>query len=109
MKVIDSDIRFRMSNALKCYHSLLTIVLFSKGIEISNVKLHSYLEVGACDDRMIALINLGLSREAAKEIDESLPSGTIIYSAKDLIRLSSDYLSGIHNVTKREIDNLFSN
>ncbi|MCX0340171.1 DEAD/DEAH box helicase [Acinetobacter radioresistens] len=104
IKVINNDIRFRLSNALSCYHLLLTNQLQLKGINKTSVKIHTYLEIGACDDRMMSLINMGLSREAAKEIDEELPNEIVINNIYDLVRLiDSGNLDRIHNITKKEV------
>ncbi|MGL6311290.1 DEAD/DEAH box helicase [Aeromonas veronii] len=104
IKVINNDIIFRLSNALRCYQILLTMVLSNKGIELSSVKLHSFIEVGACDDRIISLINFGLSREAAIEIDDVLPKGLELHSANSLLELyHAGRLSTIHPITKKEL------
>jgi replicative superfamily II helicase len=109
IKVINNDIRFRLSNALRCYQVLLNNVLVKRGIDISNVKLHAFIEVGACDDRMISLINMGLSREAAKEIDDKLSGGEKINSAHDLLTLNHEgKLSNIHSITRKELLELLS-
>jgi len=110
IKVINNDIRFRFSNALRCYHTLLNNVIASRGLELPNIKIHSYIEVGACDDRMINLINLGLSREAEKEIDDYLSNEDRITNSVELFEI---YKSGrlsdrIHAITAKEIENLFS-
>ncbi|MAF68668.1 MAG: RNA helicase [Micavibrio sp.] len=109
MEVINNDIRFRLSNALKCYQTLLNSVLSSKKLDVSNVKLHSYIEVGACDDRMINLINLGLSREAAKEIHEKLVHSENITTSSNLLQLyNSGKLENIHPITKKEVIELLT-
>ncbi|MBX9676307.1 MAG: DEAD/DEAH box helicase [Methylotenera sp.] len=101
---INSDVTFRLSNALRCYQLLLNNVLAEKGLEMSNVKLHSFLEVGAYKERVINLINLGTSREAAIEIDEILETGIEIKTYADLIDLlSSNALEDVHNVTRKEL------
>ncbi|HBV0799728.1 TPA: hypothetical protein MDM57_005765, partial [Klebsiella pneumoniae] len=65
------------------------------------------LEIGASDERMMDLLNLGLSREASKEIDEKVPSGVPIKNLADLIRLlDSESISRIHVVIKKEIEHL---
>jgi hypothetical protein len=104
IKVINNDITFRLSNALRCYQVLLSTILANKGIELSNVKLHTFIEVGACDDRMINLINFGLSREAAIEIHDALPKQIEIHSTNNLMELyRSEKLSAIHPITKKEL------
>lgn len=109
IKVINNDIRFRLSNALRCYDMLLTSVLANKGVELTNVKLHSFLEIGACEERMISLINTGLSREAAQELHETLPTNANINSSDEVLKLlHSGSLDKIHPVTKREISQLFN-
>jgi len=109
IKVINNDVRFRLSNALKCYQILLGNVLARKKHELPNVKLHSFIEIGACDERMINLISMGISREAAKEIDEKLPAGEDIRSPHDLLTsYRSGRINDIHNVTKKELEKLLS-
>ena len=104
IKVINNDIRFRMANALRCYQVLLSNVIALKGLELSSTKLHSYIEIGASDDRMIALINFGLSREAAKEINEKLNENIKIESLHNLLDLqASGALQAIHPITKKEL------
>lgn len=109
VKVINNDVRFRLSNALKCYQVLLTNILVSKGVKLSNVKLHSFIEVGASNERMISLINLGLSREAAHEIHEMLSKNVEINTSLDLLRLyNNGRLNDIHTITKKELTELFT-
>ncbi|MEP4037488.1 DEAD/DEAH box helicase [Pseudophaeobacter sp.] len=108
IKVINNDIGFRLSNALRCYDVLLSNVLLSKGIELTSVKLHALIEIGACDERMINLINTGMSREAAKELHDALPAGAVINSPDDIVRLLEiDRAVEIHPVTRKEISKLF--
>lgn len=109
IKVINSDVGFRLSNALRCYDVLLKSVLVDRGIEKASVKLHSFLEIGACDERMINLINTGLSREAAREIHDALAKEVQIISSQDLRRLlNAGVLNGIHPVVKKEVSKLLS-
>ncbi len=109
IKVINNDIRFRLSNAFRCYQVLLSSILINKDIDLPNVKMHSFIEIGACDDRMINLINMGLTREAAKEIHDKLSFKVIIDSSKDLVSLqNAGKLETIHAVTKKEIIELFN-
>jgi len=109
IKVINNDIRFRLSNALRCYQILLANILVSKEIKLANVKLHSYIEVGASDDRMISLINLGLSREAAKEIHDELAKNQAVLTSNDLLQLNnSGSLDRIHAITKKELTELLT-
>lgn len=101
------SIRFRLTNALRCYQLLLNNALAEKGLELSNVKLHSFLEVGACDERVIDLINLGASREAAIEIDELLDPAIAVKTYSDIVELlNSNALDEIHNITRKELVNL---
>ncbi|MCW8863589.1 MAG: DEAD/DEAH box helicase [Colwellia sp.] len=110
IKVINNDIRFRMANALRCYQVLLSNVIALKGLELSSTKLHSYIEVGASDDRMITLINLGLSREAAKEINENLSENISVDSLRNLLDLlENGLLKGIHPITKKELLSIGNN
>jgi len=104
IKVINNDIRFRMANALRCYQVLLTNVISLKQLDITSIKLHSFIEIGASDDRMIELINIGLSREAAKEVNEKLAYNIDVDSLHRLLELlRSDVLVGLHPITRKEI------
>nr|WP_294839828.1 DEAD/DEAH box helicase [uncultured Methylotenera sp.] len=108
MKTINTDVMFRLANALRCYQLLLNNVRADRGLELSKANLHSYLEIGAYKDRVVGLINLGTSREAAIEIDELLGPGVEIKTYADLIELlNSNALSEIHNVTRKELLGLF--
>ena len=103
-KVINSDIRFRLSNALRCYQILLDSVLRDNGLDVANIKLHSFIEIGACDDRLINLINIGLSREAALDIESCLPANSSVNDSSDLMDLfNAGNVSDIHPVTKKEL------
>ncbi|WP_417502375.1 DEAD/DEAH box helicase [Marinobacter sp.] len=109
IKIINNDVRFRLSNALRCYDILLTSVLQEHGVDSYSAKLHSFLEIGGCDERMVFLINLGLSREAAEEIDGKLPANMKVSSASDLLKCYREKkLDSIHGVTKKELIKLFS-
>ena len=107
IKVINTDVRFRMSSALRCYHSLITDIIGSRKIALQSVKIHSFIEVGGCEDRIISLVNFGFSRETALEIDRVLPKETEINDAGVLRKLYDDkMLDKLHVVTKREIKGL---
>lgn len=109
LKLIDSDIRFRLSNALRCYQVLLNIIFLERGIEVTNVKLHSFIEVGAFEERMINLINIGLSREAAKSIHEALSKNEKLDSYNDLLQLyQKEKLNEVHPVILKEVKKLLS-
>lgn len=104
IRVINNDITFRLSNALRCYQVLLSTVLLKKGVDLSSVKLHSFIEVGASDDRIISLINFGLSREAAIEIHQVLPRDIELHSANALLELyHTNQMSTIHPIIKKEL------
>ncbi|OEE41441.1 DEAD/DEAH box helicase [Vibrio anguillarum] len=107
IKVINNDVRFRLRNAISCYHLLLTNKMRQKSIDKISVKLHNYLEIGACDEKMVSLINIGLSREAAKEVESYLPLGAVDVSIYQLVAmLDSNQLDMLHPITKKEIRTL---
>ena len=109
IKVINNDITFRLSNALRCYEILLDNVLISEGLDLTNIKLHAFIEVGASDERIIALINSGLTRETAKDIDDNLNKGEKIASSAALLRLYKEgRLDAIHAISKKEVKELLS-
>jgi len=104
IKVINNDIRFRMANALRCYQLLLSNVIALRKLDLTTTKLHSYIEIGASDDRMMELINMGLSREAAKEVNEKLDKSLKVMSLNGLLKLlSNGELETIHAITKKEV------
>ncbi len=108
IKTINNDVQFRMSSALKCYHSLLVNAISSKNLDLNSVKLHSYIELGGCEERFINLVNLGLSRDTAIEIDKILPEFERIQSIASLqSAFERKLLEGMHEITKKEILRLF--
>ncbi|GAB5458318.1 MAG: DEAD/DEAH box helicase [Henriciella sp.] len=107
IKVINNDVRFRLSNALRCYNDLLATMLRNKDIENSSVKLHAYMETGATSDLAVSLVALGISREAAIQIQDLIPENPPIDSSADVERLvNSGALDDLHPVTKKEIARL---
>lgn len=107
IKTINNDIRFKMASALRCYQLLFTNVAQERGEKIVSVKLHAFIEVGGCDQRLVQLINLGLSRETAVEVESLLRGDVVISSFESLRSLYLDgALEGLHPVTKKEIDRL---
>ncbi|WP_413112131.1 DEAD/DEAH box helicase [Thaumasiovibrio sp. DFM-14] len=109
IKVINNDVRFRLRNAISCYHLLLTNKMRQKSIDKTSVKLHNYLEIGACDEKMVSLINIGLSREAAKEVELCLPLEMVDISIYQLLAmLDSNQLDMLHPITQKEIRTLAS-
>ena len=107
IKVINTDVRFRMSSALRCYHSLITDIIGSRKMDLQSVKIHSFIEVGSCKDRVISLVNFGFSRETALEIDRVLQKEIDIKSIAVLRKLYEDkMLDKLHVITKREIKRL---
>ena len=107
IKVINTDVRFRMSSALRCYHSLITDIIGARKMDLQSVKIHSFIEVGGCEDRIVSLINFGLSRETSLEIDRVLPKEIDMNSVGVLRKLYDEKkLDKLHVVTKKEIKNL---
>jgi hypothetical protein len=104
IKIINTDVRFRMSSALRCYHSLITDIIATRKLDLQSAKIHSFIEVGGCDDRIISLVSFGFSRETALEIDRVLRKDIEIKSVAVLRKLYDDkMLDKLHVVTKREI------
>ncbi len=109
IKLIDSDIRFKMAYALKCYDTILSNIIFSRKLDLQTVKLHSYIEVGGCKERFIDLVRLGLSREASIEINKNLPSDVTLKSSFELKKAFDEKrLESLHPVIKKEINNLLN-
>lgn len=104
IKVVNTDVRFRLSTALRCYHSLITDVIGARKMDMQSVKIYSFIEVGGCEERIINLVNLGFSRETALEIDRVLPKGLEIHSITDVKRQhEGGMFDKLHAVTRREI------
>jgi hypothetical protein len=104
---INNDIRFKMASALRCYQLLFTNAAQERGEDVVSVKLHAFIEAGGCDERLIQLINLGLSRETAIEIDSLLEKSAVISSFESLHSLFEEgVLEELHPVTKKELDRL---
>jgi hypothetical protein len=73
-------------------------------LDLQSAKIHSFIEVGGCDDRIISLVSFGFSRETALEIDRVLRKDIEIKSVAVLRKLYDDkMLDKLHVVTKREI------
>jgi len=109
IKVINNDVRFRMSSALRCYHSLITNVIETKMQDLQSVKIHSFIEVGGCEDRFINLVSFGLSRETSLEINKVIPKQVPIKTPSDLeILINQNKLDKLHVVSLREINSLLS-
>ncbi len=107
IKVINNDITFRFKNAISCYHLLLSNQLKIQKIERPMIKLHTYIEIGACEDRVISLINIGLSRESALEISRILPKNLGVNSLSDVLNYLNDgTLETLHQIIKKEIQYL---
>jgi hypothetical protein len=107
IKILNNDVRFRMLSALRCYHSLLTDIITTKKLDLSTTKLHAFIEVGSCDESVINLINLGLTRDTALEIDRVLNNRTQISTISQLKNLyRKNEFNELHPVTKREITQL---
>ncbi|MDA3917091.1 MAG: DEAD/DEAH box helicase [Deltaproteobacteria bacterium] len=107
IKTINNDIRFKMASALRCYQLLFTNAAQERGEDVESVKLHAFIEVGGCDERLVQLVNLGLSRETAVEVDNLLKGNIVITSFKSLHSLLKEgALKELHPITKKEIDRL---
>ena len=107
IKTINNDIRFKMASALRCYQLLFTNAAQERGEDVVSVKLHAFIEAGGCDERLVQLINLGLSRETAVEIDSLLRRNVVISSFESLHSLYEEgAFEELHPITKKEIDRL---
>jgi len=109
IKIINNDIRFKMSSSLRCYHSLIVDVIAARQLDLQSVKMYSFVEVGGCQERIIDLVNLGLSRETSIEINQSLPKNIDVKSISELRRVfDNNMLNALHVITIREISKLIS-
>ena len=107
IKSINDDVRFRMSNAIKCYIDILDIVLAKKGGDLSNVKLNYYFEIGSSIDEIISLINIGLSRESSLEVYNALGKDKNVSSKQQLSSLvGRGALNSLHKIALQEIKGL---
>lgn len=104
---INTDIRFKMASALRCYQLLFTNVVQSRNVVIESVKLHGFIEAGGCDERFIQLVNIGLSRETAVEVHSKLQPDIQVPNFETLRSLyDGGGLSALHPITKKEIERL---
>ena len=104
---INTDIRFKMASALRCYQLLFTNVAQSRNEEIESVKLHGFIEAGGCDDRFLQLVNIGLSRDVAVEVHSKLQPNIQVSNFETLRSLyNAGRLSALHPITKKEIERL---
>ena len=111
LRVLETDIRFRLVKYYMAYTSILALVLRERGrIEEANSiePFHVYLECGASDRVALNLIALGLSRVTALAIynkvtfpDEASPEECL----DKLAKLKIEDLN-IHPLCKREVRNL---
>lgn len=109
ISVINNDVQFRMSTALKCYHTLLTRELASRNEDLNSSQIHTYIEVGGYQDRVINLINIGVSRESAIQINNTLPADQEIKTHRQLAHLfRTGKLTFLHKISQREIANIVS-
>jgi superfamily II DNA/RNA helicase len=109
ISIINDDIRFRLSNALKCYQIHFDNAAIQKEMDISSVKLHYYFEIGSSDERVIKLINFGLSREAAIAVHAHLSNDTDVSSLENLrSNVVSANLAGLHPVILKELTALIN-
>lgn len=104
IQVINTDIRFKMASALKCYHTLLTRELTARKSQEKSTQLHMYIEVGGCDERIVDLTNIGLSRETSIEINRIAPKSIEIKTRSQLSgALDSGKLDELHKISIKEI------
>lgn len=107
INIINTDVRFRMSSALRCYNSIITDLIGTENVELKSMKIYSFIEVGGCDERMINLTNIGLSRETSIEIHKTLSERINIDTREDLKKVFDDgRLNHLHVIAKREITDL---
>ena len=96
-----------MASALRCYQLLFANAAQERGEDVESIKLHAFIEVGGCDERLVQLINFGLSREAAIEINSLLRQNVAIESFENLHSLyEKGALKELHPITMKEIDRL---
>ncbi len=109
IKVINNNVRFRMSTALRCYHSIISTIIGERKLELQSRKIHSFIEVGGYENRFINLVNFGLSRDTALEIDDVLSKKIEINTIGDIKRLYHEKeFERLHSVTRREINSLLA-
>jgi hypothetical protein len=105
VQLIDNIIRFRLANAIKCFCDIFTLVASQKGEEPDEIpEFYSFLEIGACDNLMIGLISVGLSRQTAIEVSKVIHNidvkrGDIINQIK-----KNPHYTKLHKITRKEIE-----
>lgn len=72
LKQIEQDIRFKFSINTKCYIDLLEYCWKINGVEKQLIPIHLFLEMGACNQTMISLMGIGLSRPTSGKLEEHI-------------------------------------
>ena len=72
LEQIEKDIRFKFAIRTKCYLDLLTYCWEINGVKKELVPIHLFLEMGACNQTMISLMGIGISRPTAKELEDKI-------------------------------------
>jgi len=104
---VNTDIRFKMASALRCYNMIFTNISQAQDTPVDSVKLHGFIEAGGCADRFIQLVNLGLSRETALEVHNILAADVVISNVESLrVLYHGENLSNLHPITKKEIERI---
>lgn len=105
--LIENVIRFKLANAVKCFHDIYSFVAEEKDIALDDIPdIYSSLEIGASHKSMVTLISLGLSRQTAIEIFKLMPH-IDIDDIKPIDRIKGHpNFNKLHEITQMEINNL---
>ena len=72
LEMVEQDIRFKFSITSKCYNDILSYCYQQQNIEQKIEPIHLYLEMGACNQTMISLMGIGLSRPTAAAVEDKI-------------------------------------
>lgn len=109
--MVEQDIRFKFSITSKCYNDILSYCYQQQNIEQKIEPIHLYLEMGACNQTMISLMGIGLSRPTAAAVEDKISNKQMDENeVYDWLKTNKDNLQTfkITGLTLDEIKNYFN-
>ena len=107
VSLINNLVRFKISNAIKCFYDIYTFSLSQIDKPIDDIPaIHAYLEIRACDKLTMTLISLGFFRQTAIETCELMQD--IDVEDKNIfeqVKTHQNY-NQLHRITRKEIESL---
>ena len=111
LEMVEQDIRFKFSITSKCYNDILSYCYQQQNIEQKIEPIHLYLEMGACNQTMISLMGIGLSRPTAAAVEDKISNKQMDENeVYDWLKTNKDNLQTfkITGLTLDEIKNYFN-